>query len=62
MARPRWSAALAPALVALGACSVSHGAPASDSLSVMRPQYPSTYRRREHPPVLIRNATILTAA
>lgn len=27
-----------------------------------RPQYPSTYRRHPNPPVLIRNATILTAA
>jgi imidazolonepropionase-like amidohydrolase len=38
-------------------------APAStDTLSVERPQYPSTYRRRPNPPVLIRNATVLTAA
>ncbi|HEY7482715.1 MAG TPA: amidohydrolase [Gemmatimonadales bacterium] len=28
----------------------------------MRPQYPSTYHRPTYPPVLIRNATILTAA
>src|SRR5688572_9932750 len=27
-----------------------------------RPQYPSTYRRRPNPPVVIRNATIMTAA
>jgi imidazolonepropionase-like amidohydrolase len=33
-----------------------------DSLSVERPQYPSTYQRRAAPPVLIRNAVILTAA
>src|SRR3989304_8305432 len=32
-----------------------------ESLSVDRPQYPSTYRRTPYPPVLIRNATILTA-
>ena len=32
-----------------------------DSFSFERPQYPSTYRRRPNPPVLIRNATILTA-
>lgn len=34
----------------------------SDSLSGDRPQYPSTYRRREQGPVMIRNATIMTAA
>jgi imidazolonepropionase-like amidohydrolase len=33
----------------------------TDTLSFDRPQYPSTYRRRSNPPVLIRNATILTA-
>jgi imidazolonepropionase-like amidohydrolase len=57
-----WRAGLVPALAALSACAASRAAPASDSLSVLRPQYPSTYTRREHPPVLIRNATILTAA
>lgn len=36
--------------------------PVRDTLSFERPQYPSTYRRRPNPPVLIRNATILTAA
>jgi len=30
-------------------------------MSVFRPQWPSTYHRRPSPPVLIRNATILTA-
>jgi imidazolonepropionase-like amidohydrolase len=55
-------AGLLPALAALSACAVSRAAPASDSLSALRPQYPSTYTRRAHPPVLIRNATILTAA
>ncbi len=33
----------------------------ADTLSIDRPQYPSSYRRRTNPPVLIRNATILTA-
>ncbi|HEV8358237.1 MAG TPA: hypothetical protein VGQ17_15905, partial [Gemmatimonadales bacterium] len=33
----------------------------SDTLSFDRPQYASTYRRRPNPPVLIRNATVLTA-
>jgi imidazolonepropionase-like amidohydrolase len=56
-------AALATALIALGGCAVSRRAPtAADSLSTLRPQYPSTYARREHSPVLIRNTTILTAA
>ena len=32
-----------------------------DTLSLDRPQFPSTYRRRANPPVLIRNATIMTA-
>ncbi len=31
-------------------------------MSFQRPQYASTYVRREYPPVVIRNATILTAA
>src|SRR5438309_6255838 len=34
---------------------------AAESLSVERVQYPSTYRRHANPPVVIRNATILTA-
>jgi imidazolonepropionase-like amidohydrolase len=34
----------------------------TDTLSFDRPQYASTYKRRPNPPVLIRNATILTAA
>ena len=33
----------------------------SDSNSADRSQYPSTYKRRAEPPVLIRNATIMTA-
>lgn len=35
--------------------------PYRDTLSFDREQYPSTYRRQPSPPVLIRNATILTA-
>jgi imidazolonepropionase-like amidohydrolase len=63
MMLPRSAGALATALIALGGCAVSRRAPpVADSLSALRPQYPSTYARREHPPVLIRNATILTAA
>ncbi|HKV74817.1 MAG TPA: amidohydrolase, partial [Gemmatimonadales bacterium] len=34
----------------------------ADSISALRAQYPSTYHRKDYPPVLIRNATILTAA
>jgi len=34
---------------------------ATDTLSVQRPQFPGTYHRRPSPPVVIRNATILTA-
>jgi len=37
------------------------GSTSPESTSVDRPQYPSTYRRTPYPPVLIRNATILTA-
>src|SRR3989449_7775592 len=36
-------------------------AASADSTSVTRPQYPSTYARHPNPPVLIRNATIMTA-
>ena len=51
------------AIVPLGGCALK--APSAgmvDSLSAMRPQYVSTYVRRPSRPVLIRNATILTAA
>ena len=37
-------------------------AASSDSTSADRPQYPSTYKRHPNPPVVIRNATIMTAA
>jgi len=40
---------------------VTSGVSADTTLSVFRPQYPSTYRPRPSPPVLITNATILTA-
>src|SRR5882672_3865400 len=48
------SAAPAPAAPATPAA-------APESTSVVRPQYPSTYTRHPNPPVLIRNATIMTA-
>src|SRR5713226_9056909 len=34
---------------------------ATETTSLNRAQYPSTYRRHPNPPVLIRNATIMTA-
>src|SRR5437870_11290771 len=39
----------------------SPAVPAAESASVNRPQYASTYQRHPNPPVLIRNATIMTA-
>src|SRR6266851_3445608 len=33
-----------------------------DTAAAIGPQYPSTYQRHPNPPVLIRNATIMTAA
>ncbi|HEY2805244.1 MAG TPA: amidohydrolase [Gemmatimonadales bacterium] len=39
----------------------AHGKRFTDTLSFDRAQYPSTYQRRPSPPILIRNATILTA-
>jgi len=41
--------------------SPARGASSGDSTSVDRPQYPSTYKRHPNPPVVIRNATIMTA-
>jgi imidazolonepropionase-like amidohydrolase len=49
------------ALTAPGPAAAS-GRAGADTMSVDRPQYPSTYQRRASPPVLIRNATIMTAA
>jgi len=48
----------------LGGCAraTSTAGSAADSLSALRPQYVSTYARHPSRPVLIRNATILTAA
>jgi imidazolonepropionase-like amidohydrolase len=50
------------------ACASASARPASqtpapaETTSVGRPQYSSTYRRHANPPVVIRNATIMTAA
>ncbi len=41
--------------------SMPVAAVSTDTFNFERPQYPSTYHRRPNPPVLIRNATILTA-
>src|SRR5215213_6441726 len=59
---------LAPLLLGLttitGCAAATSGAAggAADSLSALRPQYVSTYVRHQSKPVVIRNATILTAA
>jgi imidazolonepropionase-like amidohydrolase len=46
-----------------GCAAATRGAPAAgDSLSALRPQYVSTYLHHPGKPVVIRNATILTAA
>src|SRR5207253_6880828 len=37
-------------------------AASQETAGVIGPQYPSTYQRHPNPPVLIRNATIMTAA
>src|SRR3989441_842045 len=44
-----------------GQATVPAAAP-TESSSVNRAQYPSTYHRHPNPPVLIKNATIMTAA
>jgi imidazolonepropionase-like amidohydrolase len=55
-------------LPVLAACATASGHPASqtptpaESTSVQRAQYPSTYHRHANAPVVIRNATIMTAA
>ena len=64
--RPMWILAL-PLVAACAAASARPAAqtpaPAAvaETTSVQRPQYPSSYRRHQNPPVLIRNATIMTA-
>ena len=62
---PHLLLALSSACASAGGRATSKaGAPpvtAAESLSVSRAQYPSTYRRHAHPPVVIRNATIMTA-
>jgi imidazolonepropionase-like amidohydrolase len=66
----RWASALVVMLVVSGCASAGGRAartptPArgagKDTTSADRPQYPSTYQRHANPPVVIRNATIMTA-
>ncbi|MDX2193472.1 MAG: amidohydrolase [Gemmatimonadales bacterium] len=52
----------APPATPAPAAAPSGPQPFTDTLSFDRPQYPSTYQRRPYPAVLIRNATVLTAA
>jgi len=62
--RSLWYLAV-PLAAACATASARSGAqpPApADTTSVGRPQYASTYRRHPNPPVVIRNATIMTAA
>ncbi|MEZ4455484.1 MAG: hypothetical protein R2882_02880 [Gemmatimonadales bacterium] len=60
--RPLAAAALVSGALATGlAAQQASSDTFRDTLSVDRAQYPSTYRRRPNPPVLIRNATIMTA-
>jgi imidazolonepropionase-like amidohydrolase len=67
MVRRVWILALlAAGCASAGAAPTGAGAPAApagrgDTSSAQRPQYPSTYRRHQYRPVLIRNATIMTA-
>jgi imidazolonepropionase-like amidohydrolase len=58
-----WLLGVTTAACASGAFRPPAPSPSPAALtSVDRPQYESTYRRRPYPPVVIRNATILTAA
>src|SRR6266700_83679 len=58
-ARPAREAGPAPAPAQAAAPAKQE---TGESSSVDRQQYPSTYQRHPNPPVLIRNATIMTAA
>ena len=64
----RWSLLVSVLLVAgcAGHSSVATTEPPkgsdADSISALRPQYPSTYRRHPNPPVLIRNGTAISCS
>src|SRR6266480_4436187 len=69
----RRSAALMLAILLAAGCASAGARPAqapapgaapaqADTAAGIGPQYPSTYQRHPNPPVLIRNATIMTAA
>src|SRR6266853_5613799 len=60
-ARPARVAGAAPAPAPAQAPAPAKQA-SGEASSVDRPQYPSTYQRHTGRPVLIRNATIMTAA
>jgi imidazolonepropionase-like amidohydrolase len=67
MRAPTFPNALAGLLVLFSACSSgpppsTSPKPAEGEESEFRSQYPSTYQRKQNPPVFIRNATVLTAA
>ena len=62
MSRISTSVAFIVGLLCGCARATSTAGPSADSLSALRPQYPSTYVRHPSAPVVIRNATILTAA
>ncbi|MDX2119637.1 MAG: amidohydrolase, partial [Gemmatimonadota bacterium] len=65
MTRRLFPALLLPLLGCAGAAQPGQPSPAASAgggQSWSRAQYPSTYQRRAEAPVLIRNATILTAA
>src|SRR6266478_1580232 len=55
------SAAQAPAPAARAGPATAAASATPESTSVARPQYPSTYARHPNPPVVIRNAMIMTA-
>jgi imidazolonepropionase-like amidohydrolase len=62
-----WWYLLVPVTCACASASARQSAEAPlpvppETTSVDRPQYPSTYQRHANPPVLIRNATVMTAA
>ena len=53
---------LAAACTTASARQAAHTPAPAETSSVARPHYSSTYRRHVNPPVVIRNATIMTAA
>ncbi len=60
-ASARQARSTAPAPAPAPAQTAAARKASEDSTSAERPQYPSTYQRHPNPPVLIKNATIMTA-